>query len=350
MAAEREAEDIRAFLYDEERERAEEIKRKRKFPLRNLIILIILIAMQTAAILFAVLYTPMPQDKIDLYTVKVETLSDGTLDIEYSFVWTPLDKYEELTWVEIGMANPNYSIDYSAASSNISEIEPYQDEDYVSVCIYFERSYTAGETFEFSFKVNQEDMLSKYDGEYFYEFVPCWFNSTNVEKYKFMWKRSSAVSPANADRLEGDYYVWEGEMPIGTYRTMKLGCDVTKLDSPMATRYESPYIDSYDALYEDKVGIVVMMSVISLVILYFEIYMLDSFVSYSRGRGFMRGYGHHVHVYGYRNPVYIREAQKHGSSSGGGRSGGCACACACACAGGGRAGCSQKDLTSPKLD
>ena len=84
-------------------------------------------------------------------------------------------------------------------------------------------------------------------------------------------------------------------------------------------------------------------------ILVAEIYLLDSHVSYRRGRGFLVGYGHPIHTYGYQNPRYIRaynRAHTHtssGRSSGGFRGGGCACACACACAGGGRAGCSQKD-------
>ena len=44
---------------------------------------------------------------------------------------------------------------------------------------------------------------------------------------------------------------------------------------------------------------------------------------------------------------YRKAAEKHAASSGGKGGfggGGCACACACACAGGGRAGCSQKDV------
>jgi len=77
-----------------------------------------------------------------------------------------------------------------------------------------------------------------------------------------------------------------------------------------------------------------------------EVYIVDSYVSYGRGRGFLTGHGYYVHTYGRSNPYYIRQRDKyiatHRSNSGG-RSGGCACACACACAGGGRAGCSQKD-------
>ena len=84
-----------------------------------------------------------------------------------------------------------------------------------------------------------------------------------------------------------------------------------------------------------------------------EMYLVDSFVSYNRGRGFLRGYGHHVHVYGYHNPRYISARNRHNASSGGRggfSGGGCACACACACAGGGRAGCSQKDGYRMKKD
>lgn len=72
-----------------------------------------------------------------------------------------------------------------------------------------------------------------------------------------------------------------------------------------------------------------------------EVYIVDCYVSYGRGRGFLTGHGYHVHAYGRSNPHYIRARDKynatHSRSGGGGRG------CACACAGGGRAGCSQKD-------
>ena len=77
------------------------------------------------------------------------------------------------------------------------------------------------------------------------------------------------------------------------------------------------------------------------------LYVVDCFVSYRRGRGFLRGYGHRIHTYGRVNPHYRRAANAHAASNSGrgygGGSRGCACACACACAGGGRAGCSRKD-------
>ena len=82
-----------------------------------------------------------------------------------------------------------------------------------------------------------------------------------------------------------------------------------------------------------------------------EIMIIDGFVSYGRGRGFVRGYGYHVHTYGRVNPHYTSARDAHNSGSRGGArgGGGCACACACACAGGGRAGCSQKDTYDKKF-
>ena len=80
-----------------------------------------------------------------------------------------------------------------------------------------------------------------------------------------------------------------------------------------------------------------------------ELFIVDSYVSYNRGRGFLRGYGHPLHVYGYSNPRYTEaQMEKSGGSHRGGTYRGGGCACACACAGGGRAGCSQKDTYKVK--
>jgi hypothetical protein len=101
---------------------------------------------------------------------------------------------------------------------------------------------------------------------------------------------------------------------------------------------------AYDELRENKGGVIAMIVMGIFFLAVAELHIIDSYVSYHRGRGFMTGYGHHVHVYGRVNPHYSRAARANHqatSSHSGGR--GCACACACACAGGGRAGCSQKD-------
>lgn len=331
----------------------EYVKKNRTFPKANTVWLVILVILQAAALIFAIAYTPKPQDVIKEYGITVTPLEDGTLDIEYSFVWNALDTGEELTWVEIGMANPNFTIYKNSLSQEINRAEKYMDGGYISARIYFERAYKGGETLEFSFKINQGGLLHSQGDGYFYSFVPGWFNSTPVEHYTFRWDKSSLIKTANANTVREGYYIWEGEMDCGNYVMMNVNYAERAFEGITPTIY-IPFDseDVYNQLADDKAGIVFFMIIIILGIGVAELYIVDSFVSYNRGRGFLSGYGHHVHLYGRYNRRYADARDRHmaqsSSSRGGFRGGGCACACACACAGGGRAGCSQKDTYENK--
>ncbi len=322
------------------------IKAKRRFPKAKTVIIFVLLAIQIALIILACLYTPTPQDRIELYELTVMPRSDGAVDITYRFVWTPLDTSEELTWIDIGMANENFGFYESSLSDTIDGCEKYVDGDYVSARIYLDKPYKAGETLEFSFRIRQQDLLCKNDEGYFYELVPGWFNATPVEKYRFTWQESQNILSSNATAEENDTLVWEGGMPCGTYVKLRVDYDTNAFSGVNTVKY-SPFYDGevYNELQSDKAAIIVLAVSVCIILLICQVYMIDSIVSYHRGRGFLTGYGYHVHTYGYSNPRYIRARDEHTSTSGsrGGRSGGCACACACACAGGGRAGCSQKD-------
>lgn len=313
----------------------EEILKHRTFPRKNTIWLCVCVLLQIVLLLLAVFWRPTPQDKIEEYRVTVTPLDDGTLDIEYYLKWTPLDKDEPLTWIEVGTANEQFAIDHTYNSSNIDSITKQTEDGYTGVRIDLDRAYRAGETLEISFKINQKRILCRDENGYFHEFVPGWFNATPVEHYEFRWKNGGP---------EGDH-VWNGDLDCGEYVLLKVRYnDPHAFDGQNTVNYE-PFEDSgaYDELWEAKFG-VVMMIIFGIVLLFItELYIVDSYVSYHRGRGFLSGYGHHVHVYGRVNPRYSRACAQHQakSSHSGGR--GCACACACACAGGGRAGCSQKD-------
>lgn len=322
------------------------VKENRTFPTGNTVLLVVLVIAQILLAVFAVVYDPKPQDEIHRYNVTVEPMEDGSLDIEYFFVWEALDTSEELTWIEIGMANENYAVYPDSLSSTIRGYSKWVDEDYVTLRLDLDRAYTGGETLAFSFKINQENMLCVDGNGFFFEFVPGWFNSTPVEKYDFRWRITDNSTGAENAVTEGEYYTWSGSLECGGYEKLLvrytpdafIGCDIAEY---------SPFDDSgaYNDLKESKAAMAVMTCLLIGVLIAVEVYIVDSYVSYHRGRGFLTGYGYHVHTYGRTNPWYTRERDKHAaqSSSRGGRSGGCACACACACAGGGRAGCSQKD-------
>lgn len=325
----------------------EVIKKRRKFPVFNSVLLVLFVVLQVLLVVACCLYDPEPQDVIKEYEVTVTPREDGALNMEYSFVWEALDTSEDLTWVEIGMPNARFTV--KSVSNNIESVEKYVDGDYVSLRLYFKRAYRCGETLEFSFRVFQSDMLCSDSEGYFYELVPGWFNATPVEHYTFRWQQTDALVSSNATQESFSYHVWEGELNCGSYVSMNTRYDKTAFAGAATVEYVPFEGDAYNELTDSKIAVVAICLIGIGVLVAIEVYMIDSFVSYNRGRGFLRGYRYHVHTYGYVNPKYKREqAARQALSSGtrhrGGFSGGgCACACACACAGGGRAGCSQKD-------
>ncbi|MCM1270281.1 MAG: hypothetical protein NC247_06610 [Ruminococcus flavefaciens] len=323
------------------------IQKKRRFPKKNTVLVSLILIVQIVVICFAVFYQPKPQDIIDSYKVTVEPNDNGTLDIDYSFVWTALDTSEDLTWVEIGLANSAFNIVSNSQSDNIKYIRDSSDEyGYSGVRIDFDRAYHGGETLAFSFKVRQTYMLCSDDDEMFYEFIPGWFNATPVKSYEFRWL-GTGVSSSNHDVSENGYKVWKGELDCGEYIVMDVCYPKNYFSN--ATVYDYEPFDSeytYNSLNVDRSIIRFICVLLICGGGVFQIIMLDSFISYRRGRGFIRGYGYPMHTYGYMNPRYIHARDTHvatHTSGGGYHGGGCACACACACAGGGRAGCSQKD-------
>lgn len=314
----------------------EEIRSNRTFPTANTILLVIILAVQIGLIILGVLFESKPLDVIRQYNVTVQPLSDGSLDIEYHLMWEALDTSEELTWVEIGMANENFSVYPNSVSSNIGTYSKYTDDDYVSLRLDFKKAYLGGDVIDFSVKINQKDMLCKNENGYFYEFVPGWFNAIQVEQFEFRW-----IMNVSKD------YVQRGSLDCGEYSKMTVQYGKEDFAGCQTVKYQ-PFDDegAYNELQEDKVGFLVLCCVGAALLIIAEVYIVDCYVSYDRGRGFLSGHGYYVHTYGRSNPHYVKARDKYNATHGGrsgGRGGGCACACACACAGGGRAGCSQKD-------
>lgn len=333
------------------------IIKRRKFPARNTLLISLCVVAQVLLIFLAIIQKAEPDDIIEKYNVTVEPLENGTLDIEYSFLWKAVDEKAELTWVEIGLPNSAFEVYEDSVSQSIKEYSKINDDGYTGIRLDFTDSYKDGETVEFSFKVNQDKMIcNDFDG-YFYEFVPCWFNSIPVENYEFKWKiTDSSIYNSTLDaKTIDDYIVYSGSLNCGEYKMFRIHYDSSAFDSAKVNvvEHEPFYEDgAYNQLEENKTIKRFFLSAGAFALLFVETYFIDSYVSYRRGRGFLTGYGHPVHVYGYQNPKYTKaynRAHIRTSSGGGHRGGGCACACACACAGGGRAGCSQKDTTALTL-
>lgn len=323
-------------------------KAHRTFPVGKTVLLVDILAIQIGIITAAFCFQPKPQDIIREYDVTVQAQEDGSLDILYHFVWEAVDTSEELTWIEIGMANENYTVYPESVSDTISLFQRENNDGEVHLVLYLDRAYKGGEVLEFSFKVNQKNMLCKDGNGYFYEFVPGWFNSTPVERYTFRWAEDGQISSASGARRQGGYYIWSGSLECGSYEQMGVRYGQDSFTGCSTVSYQ-PFDNSgaYNSLEEDKTALIVVAFFAAAFLIIIQVWVVDSVISYHRGRGFLTGHGYHVHAYGRSNPHYIRARDRynasHAGKSGGRSGGGCACACACACAGGGRAGCSQKD-------
>ena len=294
----------------------ETILKKRKFPIGATVGLIALVIVQVACICSMVFYKPKPQDVIEKYTIYATPQSDGSLDIEYYFTWTALDMSEELTWIEIGMANEYFSI-LDERSDNIRRIDKYTDDDgYCYAQVYFKNAYEGGNTFDFSFKINQQRILASDGVELFYEFIPGWFNYCQIKSYTFYFNKYGDIDSYNGDFQDNDWLIWQGSLDYGDYVMMRV--NYNSFDAH-TVKYEGFYGDgAYNGLSSDKEGATAGAAFIIIIGLIVELVIVDAYVSYNRGRGFLRGYGHHVHVYGHVNPRYRTEAQKHSARSGGG--------------------------------
>ena len=246
-------------------------------------------------------------DRIESYAVDVTpNTEDGSLRIQVTLEWTVLAE-GPVSWVKIGV--PNGSIrQEQALTDNIDRLS--FDNSYMYV--YFNRDYDDGETFRFSYSWIQEYMYTLgADGSVEYVYTPGWFNEARVGQMTLTWH-----DPAGVGGL-------------------------------------------------GLVGLVILLVVVFLIVRVA-----------AASDGYRGGFGtHYVFVSGLWYPAGpdgrprpgshgTREKPKPprsggfgGGSRGGGFGGGgfgggghcacassCACACACACAGGGRAGCSAKNL------
>jgi hypothetical protein len=286
-------------------------------------------------------------DEIEEYKITVDMESDGSMDLTYHIDWKVLDSISEgpLTWVKIGIPN-QYADNIKALSSNISDIYYYtEDGDYVRIDL--DRSYGAGEIVTMDFSVHQSNMYTlDYDNNQCrYEFTPGWFDNIDVKSIMILWNDENVVN-SDAHGTEENYLVWKASLAAGEKYSVTVNYSADAFDTTGYNGSVSSDSPTYDPAggetgedigytYDDYSysgdsgpGIIIIVPIIFVVI----IIIVAGIIKGGGGGGYDGGFGTRT---GY-----------HGGIIGGGH---CACACAgcacaCACAGGGRAGCSAKNL------
>lgn len=341
----------------------ETVKKKRKLSKKNVAWLAVIVILQIALVTGGIIVmTPAmegkldsdPIDVIEEYEVTVRPNSDGTINIEYDILWRALSEEEPLTWVSIGLPNSDCELYTYTVTDNVENAEILRKKNgNTTMRLDFKDSYGYGESVRFGFEIKQGSMLSTNGAGYIYELVPGWFNEIPVESYCFRWLASDgAVAAPEGATQEDGFYVWRGSLSAGEYVILRVLYTEDSFTGAETVRYV-PF-DGGDAHNDlgNNGPLLALAIILALLLVIPEVYIVDSFVSYGRGRGFITEHGHPVHAYGVTNPAYIAAARAanighdlhgHGGRGGSGGSRGCACACACACAGGGRAGCSAKN-------
>ena len=335
-------------------------------------------------------------DHIRYFGIQVQpNAKDGSLTITHNFEWEAVQELPYGQELKIGI--PNGSIrDVTPLTDNIERM----DYDNSYMYIYLTDAYDAGDVFEFSYSWTQEYMYTLgEDGSVNYEYTPGWFDEISIDRMQLSWynpagvtAQSMTVSHTGGEwNKDGNTYVGT-DLPYGARITLtavytdwpnelffenSAGNLPSEYNPDGGGDWGNDWNDDWeDAIFDavfSIVGFIVFVTVIVVVI------CLVKNDGYSGGFGthyvFVHGLWYPAGADGHPRPGSVgTKTRPHpprssssggfggggfgGGSRGGGFGGGgfggggghcacassCACACACACAGGGRAGCSAKNL------
>jgi len=324
-------------------------------------------------------------DYIDRYDVTVTpNTDDGSLNITVSLEWTALESLPYGQELKIGV--PNGSIrEETALTDNIERLE--YDNSFMYV--YLRQAYDEGETFIFAYSWVQEFMYTLDGNTVSYDYTPGWFDEAKIGEMTLIWNDPAGVTGdfGGTSNAVGDVTVTDTGMVIsardmGHGDTMNIVVQYADWPTVLDQAYSADnmpvdYVD-YDDWYDEDEDTSMAALFLTLIITIFIVWAVV-WILRELGDGYAGGFGtRYVFVnhlwypagpdgkprpgsvgtpHRPKPPTNNRGGGFGGGSRGGGFGGGgfgggghcacassCACACACACAGGGRAGCSAKNL------
>ena len=322
-------------------------------------------------------------DEIVRYDITVRpNTEDGSLTFVASFEWKALEELPYGQELKIGI--PNGSIrEETALTDNIERLS--FDNSYMYV--YLTQKYKSGETFYFAYSWVQEYMYTLGDdGSVTYDYTPGWFDEARVDHMTVTWLDPDGLN-GSANWYADDESLWTAEGGVLTGADLPHGSRVHIQASYPNWPTELSWDGSSENLpgddwgddwggadhYHDSSEIFAMMVMVFVVVMVIVFIVALSRDHYAGGFGTHYVYVNHLWYPaghdGKPKPGSVGTPHKpkppvhHSSGFGGGKHGGggfggsgfgggshcacassCACACACACAGGGRAGCSAKNL------
>ena len=322
-------------------------------------------------------------DYINDYSVSVRpNTEDGSLNITVSLTWTALEELPYGQELKIGV--PNGSIrEETALTDNIERLS--FDNSYMYV--YLDRAYKKNETFTFSYSWVQAYMYGLDGDTVTYDYTPGWFDEAKMGAMTLTWHdpagltgdfSEGTVSGADSVTVADGLTITASDQSYG----YKMNVKVPYSDWPTALSPENsigsqPDNSGYDDWYDEDEDTGMAALFLTLIITIFIVWVVVRILRELCG-GYAGGFGTRYvfvnHLWypagpdGKPRPGSVGTKKRPrpprssssgfgGGSRGGGFGGGgfgggghcacassCACACACACAGGGRAGCSAKNL------
>lgn len=351
-------------------------------------ILSLLMSLLLVAVLFpAAVQTAWAKDYDHILSYRVDVtpnVEDGSLAIRLDFRWEALEDLpaanSQQGGVKIGI--PNGSIrELTALTDNIADLQ--NDSKYVYVD--FTQDQKANKPFDFSFSWVQEYMYRLDGSTVSYSYTPGWFDSILIDAMTITWHDPAGVTGSASGGIteNGAHVLTVTNMSYGQKLPLAVTYNnwPTNLDSDRSADNlpDSDYMRDYN--YDDDSSpssaiATVFGFIIMIAVLCFIVSILTSVGRYVGGFGtryvFVNGLWYPRGPGGKPRPGSVgtktrprppQSSNNHrgGGFGGGGRGGGfggggfsggshcacassCACACACACAGGGRAGCSAKNL------
>ena len=271
-----------------------------------------------------------PLDEIQDYIIQVDMRPDGTMDIKYHIEWKVLDSTSEgpLEWVKVGC--PNMHVDeITALTDNIKKIRYYADNG-AYIRVDFDRQYEEGEIVEFDYSIHQSYMYVIEDDAHLcrYSYTPGWFDDIDVKHIRIEWSDKNVIE-STAQRTDNNYLIWEDELSAGERLNASVKYNLDTFSANPEEQYTEDYGRNTES-NEDNAAFYALI-VIAVIVL---IIMIIAVLCYTDD-DYHGGFGGGSHTYIHTHSSCVSRSSCACASH---------CACACACAGGGRAGCSVKDM------
>lgn len=355
---------------------------KKQNTLKILTIFFIILFM---SVLFSTSCYAADTDVINNYEIQITPRKNGTLFLTYTLDWKVLDSSDIGPLVELYVGVPNENVsEIKALSSNIKTIN-YTNNSYGAnghyLYITLNKKYYTNDVAQIKFSYVISHMYELSDSNCIFKFVPGWFDDVEVKNFKATCKATGVVFH-NATQSNNTTITWQKSLKKGESINIQLAypqADFAKLDPNAQITNTQTFTNNI--VYDNYINDTDSTPVFIVFVILFIIILIFGIASNSSPRTYYKhsGYGY-VTIYdddddddyftrsGYRSRYYHTRPPRHRSprpsysifntssswrdsgpswrdSSSSSRSSSISsCACACACAGGGRAGCSKKEL------